>query len=282
MFEFDEKTLKEIPVVVIDTETTGLHPGLGHRIFEVGAIRYENGRRVAEFQSLVDPERPIDPQASKVTGMTDEDVVGAPKFADIRPELDSFLEGALLVAHNAPFDANFLGLEYSLSTPNVEPHKLILPNPWLCTLRLVRNHFHLGRNGLANVAQQFGVPVTRSHRALNDVITTAEVLWRMTRQLEERFNFKTVGDLIHAQGEMIYAPPPFDVNLPPILEEAIAHQQDVEILYLGKNKAESERIISPKYATHHRGTAYITAFCHLRQEIRTFRVDRIFSAKLVG
>lgn len=280
MFDFAERPLHAIPVVVLDTETTGLHPGLGHRVIEIGAIRYENGQRVAEFETLLNPGRPIDPQAIKITGIDDADVVDAPPFTEIRPGLDQFLNGALLVAHNAPFDANFLGLEYRLATPDAPPKALILPNPWLCTLKLARGYFHFGRNGLSDVARQLGVPVARAHRALNDVITTADVLWRMVNELQRRYKFETTGDFLHAQGEPIYAPPPVQISLPAVLDDALTERSDVEILYLGSGKEETERVITPHYATYHRDAAYLIAYCHLREEMRTFRVDRILGASV--
>lgn len=278
---FSEKKLPDIPVVVLDTETTGLEPGLGHRIIEIGAIRYEGGRPVEEFSTLLNPERPIEAKARQITGISDEKVADAPLFADIRAQLDRLLDGALLVAHNATFDAAFMGLEYSLATPEAEMHTLLLPNPWLCTLRLARRYFHFGRNGLRFVAQNLGVPVARSHRALGDVLTTAEVLWRMAKQLETAYNFVTVGDLLHAQQENIFSPPPIPVPLPDLLAAAVAEKHDLKIIYLGPKKMESDRHISPRYATTHNGVSYLIAFCHLRQQMRTFRVDRILGAERV-
>jgi predicted DNA-binding transcriptional regulator YafY len=108
---------------------------------------------------------------------------------------------------------------------------------------------------------------------------TAEVLRRMDHQLTKQ-NLFTVGDLLHAQGAPIYTPPPPRVDLLPPLDEAVARQQDVQILYIGKEGA-TDRRITPRYATEHRGWPYLVAYCHLRQELRTFRLDRIMSAALI-
>ncbi len=280
-FDFAEKTLQEIPFVVVDTETTGLYPGLGHRVIEIGAVRYEGGRPVAEFEALIDPERPVDPKASAVNGLTDADLRGKPRFAEVRPRLDHLLDGALLVAHNASFDADFLGMEYALASPEAEAGRLLLPNPWICTLQLARRHFHFGANNLAHVARQLNVRVGRAHRAINDVVMTADVLLRMARELAGRQHLRTVGDLLFAQGGGIFAPPPIRVALPPLLEEALAAGRDVEILYLGGKEGESRRRITPRYAAYHMETPYLIAYCHLREDVRTFRVDRILGATLV-
>lgn len=281
MIDFAEKQVQEIPVVVLDTETTGLYPGLGHRVIEIGAIRYEGSRPVGEFAQLINPERPIEPRAVRIHGIQDEDVAEAPRFADIRPALDQFLAGALLVAHNAGFDADFLGLEYRLALPQAEIGRLLLDNPWACTLQLARRHFHFGYNNLAHVARQLGVPLGRAHRALNDVVMTADVFFRMVRELSQHHGFQTVGDLLHVQGGAIYAPPPPAIPLPPLLAEALTAGRELEILYIDRHEGETQRHITPRYATYHYDTPYLIATCHLRQELRTFRLERILSATLL-
>lgn len=277
-----EAKLNDIPIVVIDTETTGLHPGLGDRVVEVGAVRFEGWRQVGEFNQMVNPNRPMGEQAAAVVGIYDEDLVDKPPFIDIADDLLTFMEGALLVAHNAPFDANFLSLEFILCDihqrlPLKEP---VLPNPWLCTLQLARRHFHFGRNNLGNVAYKLGAAVGRAHRALNDVYTTAEVLKRMARQLERSHRFYTVADLLHAQGGPIFGPPPPEIELLEPMATAVADKRPLLILYMGES-GETERTITPRYVTEHRGEIYIVAYCHLRQAQRTFRLDRIFSATVI-
>jgi len=73
----------------------------------------------------------------------------------------------------------------------------------------------------------------RSHRALNDVYTTAEILKRMVYDLNKR-GLSTVGDLLHAQGGVIYAPPPPQVFLPDVIRDAVRDGRTLRILYLGK------------------------------------------------
>src|SRR5688572_22660956 len=104
MFEGEEKALADVPVVVLDTETTGLYPGLGHRVVEIAAVRLENWQVVAEVNHFVQPGRSIDPQASQVSGIRDADLLQASSFTAIAGELTALLDGALVVAHNAQFD----------------------------------------------------------------------------------------------------------------------------------------------------------------------------------
>lgn len=281
MFDFDEKRPSQIPIVVLDTETTGLYPGLGHRVVEIGAVRLENWQPVAEFNQLIYPERQMEPKASSVSGITDIDLLGKPTFAEIAPELVTFLDGALIVAHNASFDAGFLGMEFFIArqaelTGSRQP---VLPNPWLCTLLLARRHFYFGRNNLGNIARRLGVRMGKAHRALNDVYMTAEILKRMVRQLEKQ-KLTTVGDLLYAQGEPVYTPTPPNLFLPEPIVEALGNGRQLHILYLGEN-GETERTITPLYPSEHRGVGYLVADCQPRNDRLTFRLDRIFSAELI-
>ena len=246
---------------------------------EIGAVRLENWREVGQISTLLQPGRKMDPKASSVNGITDADLVGQPTFSEVADELLALLDGAVLVAHNAEFDAGFLGQEliiHGLKTVGVPG---TLANPWLCTLLLARRHFHFGRNHLSHIARHLGVRMGQAHRALSDVYMTAEILKRMVRTLQQR-RLETVSDLLHAQGMPIYAPPPASLNLPPVVGDALTNGRNVRILYLGQS-GESNREITPLYPSQHRGVTYLVAYCHQAQDQRTFRLDRIFSAELL-
>lgn len=279
-----ERLFSEVPIVILDTETTGLNPGLGHRVVEIGAIRMEPGSEgthsiSGEFSKLIQPGRSMDPGASRVNGIYNEDLIGAPSFSDVAGELLSVLDGAVIVAHNARFDADFLGMElYIRSLTSGGTSDAVLPNPWLCTLMLARRHFHFGRNNLGHIARVFGIRTGRAHRALNDVYMTAEVMKRMVQEMAD-MHVHTVGDLLHAQGGAIYTPPPPQVFLPPPLDQAMAKNVPLRILYMSTS-GETNRVVNPLYPVEHDGVPYLVAHCHLRQERRTFRLDRILSAEL--
>lgn len=274
--EYEERLLSNLPIAVVDTETTGLSPSLGHRVVEVAVLRLEKGQEEGHFSRLVNPGRAIDPGASRVNGIFDDDLVDAPPFAEILPELDQFLQGAVLVAHNAAFDAGFLGMEYFLagqSIPDHEASQYRLDNPWLCTMLLARRFFYFRRNNLGSIARELGVRTSRAHRALNDVYTTAGILKRMLVDLG-RLGFHTAGDLLHAQGGPIYPPPPPRPGHHPEIEEALNRQTTLRIRYQGRGGV-TERVIRPLYLTEQNGRVYLVAHCTLRRAQRTFRLDRI-------
>lgn len=274
-----DKRPSDVPLVILDTETTGLYPGLGHRVVEIGAIRLEAWQEVGQVSTLLQPGRKMDPKASSVNGISDSSLVGQPTFSDIADDLLALLDGAVLVAHNAEFDAGFLGQELAIHGLKTRGTAVSLPNPWLCTLQLARRHFHFGRNNLSHIARHLGVRMGRAHRALSDVYMTAEILKRMVRTLQQR-RLETVNDLLHAQGQPIFAPGLDGLVLPDVVTAALADGRNLRLLYLGQS-GESNREVTPLYPTQHQGVGYLVAYCHLAQDQRTFRLDRIFSAELL-
>lgn len=286
MDDLQRKPLNQTALVVLDTETTGLYPYQGHRVVEIGAVRLEPATGAswqvgAEFSQLLQPDRRIEPAASRVNGITDAELVGMPRFSDVAGPLLELLEGALLVAHNARFDAAFLGMELHLCGHGAPAgSNAMLPNPWLCTMLLARSHFYFGNSSLGHIARVLGLRAGRAHRALNDAYVTVEVLKRLARDLAE-MNLITVGDLLEAQGGPLYTPVPSRGDLPPPISLALSRRQPVRIVYSGPTGL-TRRVIEPLYSTSHGGHDYLVAYCRLRNARRTFRLDRIVEAEFDG
>src|SRR3990172_9472072 len=93
--------------VGFDIEATDLSPDHGG-IIELGAVRYQNGKEVAEFKQLIDPGHPIPPIITSITGIRDQDVTGKPRFEDVREKLREFLGDDPIIGHNIAFDVGFL------------------------------------------------------------------------------------------------------------------------------------------------------------------------------
>lgn len=159
--------------VILDTETTGLEPELGHRIIEIGCIEVVNRRRTGRvFQRYLCPDRAIDPGALQVHGLTAEFLAGQPRFADIATEWLEFVRGAELVIHNAPFDVAFLDAELArLPQPPgpVAEHCQVLD-----TLALARRMHPGQRNGLDALCKRYSVD--NSHRDLHGALLDADLL----------------------------------------------------------------------------------------------------------
>jgi DNA polymerase III epsilon subunit len=167
-----------LPVfTVFDVETTGLDPRRGHRIIEIAGVRIEGGAIQSEsaFHTLVNPEREIPWDAKQVNKLNDDEVASAPTIDQVLPQFLSFAEGSTLVAHNADFDMGFLEKEKEYCWGYVE-----LPE-CLCTMRLSQALFPREfRHGLDIVGHRLGLSLPqRRHRALPDVLLTAQVLLKL-------------------------------------------------------------------------------------------------------
>jgi DNA polymerase-3 subunit epsilon len=164
--------------ILFDTETTGLDPLTGDRLIEIAALELIRDLPTGVvFHRLVDPDRDIDPDATRVHGLTRADLRGKPKFAEIVDELLDFIGGDPLVAHNAMFDFGFLNAELAR-----------VGRPSICltrkvdTLELARTRFPGLPNSLDALCRRFGIDLSErtSHNALLDCRLLAEVYIELT------------------------------------------------------------------------------------------------------
>ncbi len=164
--------------VLFDTETTGLDPLTGDRIIEIAALELVRDLPTGVvFHRLVDPERDIDPDATRVHGLTRADLAGKPRFRDIADDLLAFIGGDPLVAHNATFDFSFLNAELArLGLPSVCHTRKI------DTLELARTRFPGLPNSLDALCRRFGIDLSErtSHNALLDCRLLANVYIELT------------------------------------------------------------------------------------------------------
>ncbi len=158
--------------VVVDVETTGGRAA-HHRVTEIGAVRVCRGQVMEKFCMLVNPERRIPGNITRLTGISDAMVEDAPKFQEIADSFLEFVGKAVFVAHNASFDYGFLREEYRRLGQNFR-------SPTLCTVVATRKYFPgLPSYGLAALTHYFGIPLATHHRALCDAEATAELLIRI-------------------------------------------------------------------------------------------------------
>jgi DNA polymerase-3 subunit epsilon len=171
--------------IVLDTETTGLEPELGHRIIEIGCVEIVN-RRVSgrTFHRYLNPERAIDEGAMAVHGIKRADLDDKPKFAEIADELVGFIADAELVIHNAAFDVAFLDAELARlagAARTVAPaggfptgRSVATLCRVLDTLALARSMHPGQRNNLDALCKRYSVD--NSHRDLHGALLDAQIL----------------------------------------------------------------------------------------------------------
>ena len=167
--------------IILDTETTGLEVHQGHRVIEIGAVLLNDRKKSTDhFHTYLNPARLIDEEASKVHGITNEDLNDQPPFEEIAEEFLEFIEGSTLVIHNAAFDVGFLNNELQLASskyPKLED---------ICeiedSLSIARDKFPGQRNSLDALANRFEVSgYDRTfHGALLDANILADVYIYLT------------------------------------------------------------------------------------------------------
>ena len=285
------QSLRSLTYAVVDVETTGLSALAGDRICEVAVVIAKNGQIAEQFQTLVNPGRPISYGAAAVNGISNNMVRNAPTFRSIAASLVEILDGAVLVAHNASFDLSFISTE--LRAAELEPPS----NPVVDTLALARRNYSFASNRLGNVARSLGIQTQGLHRALADATITWHVLKKFLWDLEAQ-GIRTLADLLGHQGALTplsgwkLTPPLMEWDgtqpycpiqgLPPLVEQAMRAHSLLRIRYAGSDGRESERVVHPLKVTLREQATYLVAYCHLKHEERTFRLDRIVELRIEG
>lgn len=252
--------------VAFDLETTGLSHA-SDRVVEIGAVRFDaQGRVVDRFDRLINPQRPISPGARAVNGLSDAEVGKAPVAAVVLPEFLDFLArspDAPLIAHNAHFDASFLGRE--LARLRIPPPSC----PTHCTLALARRKLSKLRNHkLETLVAHFRIAPSVLHRAGADALLTKELWLKLDGPNAPRELLASYS--IHDP----VASPRCPLNWER-LDAALKAGRRVRMVYGGGTKGASQREITPKRFTRKGGVDYIVALCHVDAIDKSFRLDRI-------
>ncbi|MCB9471808.1 MAG: WYL domain-containing protein [Candidatus Obscuribacterales bacterium] len=270
--------LNDITFVAFDVETTGLSP-VANRLVELSGVKfsYDNGK-VETFSELIDPEMPIPREVTNIHGITDRMVRGKPNAAAVIPKFLSFIGAdSVLIAHNAPFDLEFMRV-------NIARLGLVCPENYVVdTLVLSREVLpEAPRHQLKTVVEMLELPSGGYHRALADSEHVKEVF----RLLTARSHFPCFENLCAIGAVTTFNFDQFAEQVADALPEAAKKTMEkiqkaidsklvVEITYNGA--VVSRRKVQPISLIHSRGQIYLTAFCKMARAERTFRIDRIES-----
>ena len=162
--------------IVLDTETTGMNQlGAhyeGHGIIESGAVELVNRRYTGNnFHIYINPNRPVDPEAIKVHGITDEMLADKPEFKAVAQEFLDYIKGAELLIHNAPFDVGFMDYEFRKIGLDVKTTDICVVTD---TLQMARQMYPGKRNNLDALCDRLGID--NSKRTLHGALLDAEIL----------------------------------------------------------------------------------------------------------
>lgn len=165
--------------VVFDIETTGFSP-TANRIIEIGAVKVVEGKIVDRFSTFVNPKVPIPFKIETLTHINDAMVEDAPEISEILPQFCQFIEGCVLVAHNAQFDISFI-------EKNCERLELAFDYTSVDTVGLARYLLPgISKYRLNNVAKVLNIPLENHHRAVDDAECTAQIFVKFLEMLKER------------------------------------------------------------------------------------------------
>jgi DNA polymerase-3 subunit epsilon len=213
---------------VIDVETTGLSP-VREKIIDIAVIIHDGIQVIDEFSSLIDPEKVIPANITRLTGITNEMIQGAPRFWEIARDLVLMTEGKTFVAHNVNFDYRFIRQEFASLGYDFKREKL-------CTLKLSRKRIPGKKSyGLGNLCKELGFPIQERHRAYGDARATT-MLFQYLQNLNGSNNLSNsrspISDLSIIQ------------NLPEETGVYYFMNHYKEIIYIGKSKNIKTRVLS--------------------------------------
>lgn len=266
-------SLHDLQYVSFDVETTGLSPVVA-RLVEISGVKfYLDGTVVSTFSSLIDPEIRIPQEVSAIHGITDEMVAGAPKCDEVIPEFLSWMDdrNTVLVAHNAPFDVEFLQVTISRRKLK-KPSKQVID-----TLPLSRQLLPQAPNHqLKTLIEYLGLEAGAYHRALADSHHVKNVLCKIVtdNSLRSWADLCAHGCVFSFDADLFAMEPPAKI-LETIerIKSAMAAGASLTFVYNGFRSF--RRIVDPVALIHSRGSYYLTAYCRKVAGERTFRLDKI-------
>lgn len=175
--------------IIFDTETTGLlSPSVSDikkqpKTIEFGAIKIKSSKKIDSISQLIDPEEPLTPTTTKITGIANKDITGMPTFKKFIPKLIKFVKGCdIMIAHNADFDVNMLKNELARAKCDNFPW----PDEIICTASEYVSVLGFYPRVIDIYEYIMGKPLTPKHRALDDCEALYEIL------IKDNF-FKTLG-----------------------------------------------------------------------------------------
>ncbi|MCB0660409.1 MAG: GIY-YIG nuclease family protein [Saprospiraceae bacterium] len=220
---------KETLYAVIDIETTGGMPNRD-RITEIAIVLFDGKGIIDTFETLINPERSIPPEITRITGITDHMVQDAPKFYEVAKQIVTMTENAIFVAHNVRFDYRFIREEFAALGYTYTRKQL-------CTVVLSRKSFPgLRSYSLGNLIRHFGISVENRHRAMDDALATVDILGRALALTEGTQRTKR---LINAGIEASHLPKDISLERLHSLPETIGvyYMYNVygQVIYVGKS-----------------------------------------------
>lgn len=253
--------------VTFDTETSGANP-IGSEIVELGATKWQSGKIIDRFETLLRPREPMSDFIIGIHGISNEEALKAPLRETQLPQFREFIDGSLLLAHHAPFDMGFLIYDF-------EQLGLSLSDfPVFCTSLLARKLISGTPNHkLQTLVKVFGFPANRAHRALDDAESAWLVFLECMKKLEPDVSLEKIQEI---QGKKMFWKD-FSISnlemkgLSQIIE-AIKKKSAIEMKYDG---ADYYRSVRPNGIVRNPDGDYLSAYCEIDHKVKRFMLAKI-------
>lgn len=221
--------------IVLDTETTGFDPTIGHRVVEIGCVELVNHLATGQvFHKYINPERDMPEEAFKVHGLSEEFLSDKPLFADIVQEFVDFIGDAPLVIHNAEFDMRFLNWEFKLLGIEQMPMERSID-----TVKMARKKFPGSPANLDALCRRFGIDnsAREKHGALLDAELLAEVYLELIGGREPGLSLLSKGsNSARPESQTVSAEAPARKFHPPRPHAPTEEELSAHTAFLGKVK----------------------------------------------
>ena len=240
-FTSESTLLSQVTFCVVDLETTGSSSAYGG-ITEIGAVKYKGGEEVSRLSTLVNPGQSIPANIVMLTGISDSMVADAPRIEDVLETFLDFVEGTVLVAHNARFDVGFLNA--ALQRHGYDVLSNVVVDTVTLARRLVRSE--VPNCKLSTLASHFNFPHQPIHRAMDDVLATGDLLHYLIERAAS-FGVHDIDDLVslpslsaHPESQKLQ----MTEDLPRTAGVYLFVDRAGEVLYVGKASNVRSRVRS--------------------------------------
>lgn len=277
--EFLSRSWPELDFVAFDTEASGPYPlSRTADLCEFAAVRWRAGQVVSRWSTLLKPRLPMSAENVAIHGITNAMVEGAPRISEMAAQIRTTFDGAIGIAHHAPFDLGFLALEF-------ERAGLPLPQePVVCSSLLSRRAFpEIANHRLQTLIAHFGFPHGAIHRATDD----AEACLAVAMKCFDRSGSRaSMAEVFAVQGGPIFWGR-FSMNelradpVRSVLVDACERQLTIEAVYGGGSTPGQPRRLHPEGVVRSLDGDFLVAYSPEAQKPKRYLLDRITSAKLV-
>lgn len=262
--------------VAFDTETSGAYP-LGSDIVEFGAVRWKNGKVIDEYQTLIKPTHLIPEAIIKIHGITNEMVADAPSMQDKIQEIRNFFQGAVLMAHHAPFDMGFIMAAF-------EKYKILPPEePVICTSLLARKKITGSENHkLQTLIKFLNLHQGEAHRAKDDAEACLHVGIHCMNLMGPHAKLSDVLKVVWKDLRWTnYSLMQSNSDFVKLITEALQSKKDIDMIYLGGSLGNKTRRVTPIGIVRNPDGDFLFAKCHVDGSEKRFYLNKVKDLSIV-